>query len=739
MEIFYKSTTKIKPAQHLAKEVEEGNHEYKFKLSNLTDVQLNHRITQLQWRLNEGNNEAIYHIGVEDDGNALGLSDSDMNESLKTLQYMADQVGCDMCVRQLYAGEQGLTAEVVMTRRERLTVDTIHLTVTVAGDLDAGKSTMIGVLSSGLLDNGKGLARTRVFLHNHEIETGRTSCVSHTVLHFDKDGGILNSEGNYGNLAVKKNHRVRALSDLELADETTRSVTLIDLAGHPKYLKTTVHGMLGRKPDYCLVCISVLAGLQEMTSEHIGIGLSLGVPLIFVITKIDALGVPFAQATKHPKFECLMNSIVALFPDQSRVFPVIDSNKALIDLLSPNDGASFLGSLSGSNTPKTIFPILPVSNTTGDGLSLLQSLLYQLPDLSKATGKLEMRSETAVNEECGSELLLRNGNYIRILGSIGCAGSDDDVLDEDEDDDSVPQNTSIEDQLQVIQEELCGLITSSTVDEEDVSPRTALNQEAANDVYLKFHDQILRYKSSLAELSHFVDLSVTQKPRNSKILIGKVISGKLQVSDDIYFGPTLQGDFIPVTIASIRLNNVPVRYATAGQTATFRLIRVQKRFVQDFSPLVIHNDSISSSTNQEMFSVSQRRRGNASGLVLMSSQLEPRSCLEFEAEIEVVNHPSKIRVNYEPVIHVGAVRQTGKIVSIENLERLTTISDEEKVLEDFIPKSATSITSDEVGNGEVAIMRFRFLYHPEFITIGETIVIREDRMKGRGVITKIVR
>jgi len=80
-----------------------GNTEYKLKLTNLTEEQMKHRITQLNWRLNEGNiefiylrrysdihclkmtiliiqgnDEAQYLIGVEDDGKQLGLSDIDL-------------------------------------------------------------------------------------------------------------------------------------------------------------------------------------------------------------------------------------------------------------------------------------------------------------------------------------------------------------------------------------------------------------------------------------------------------------------------------------------------------------------------------------------------------------------------------------------------------------------------------------------------------------------------------------
>lgn len=37
---------------------------------------------------------------------------------------------------------------------------------------------------------------------------------------------------------------------------------------------------------------------------------------------------------------------------------------------------------------------------------------------------------------------------------------------------------------------------------------------------------------------------------------------------------------------------------------------------------------------------------------------------EFEAEILILNHPTTISKNYEAMIHVGAVRQTAKILTM---------------------------------------------------------------------------
>lgn len=58
----------------------------------------------------------------------------------------------------------------------------------MVGNVDAGKSTLLGVLTHGELDNGRGLARQKLFRHKHEAETGRTSSVGNDILGFDSVG-----------------------------------------------------------------------------------------------------------------------------------------------------------------------------------------------------------------------------------------------------------------------------------------------------------------------------------------------------------------------------------------------------------------------------------------------------------------------------------------------------------------------------------------------------------------------
>lgn len=126
--------------------------------------------------------------------------------------------------------------------------------VAVVGNVDAGKSTLLGVLTHGELDNGRGTARQRLFRHKHEMETGRTSSVGNDILGFDSEGRVVNKTDGHG-----------GLDWVHICRTSTKVITFIDLAGHEKYLKTTIFGMTGHAPDFCMLMIGSNAGIIGMT------------------------------------------------------------------------------------------------------------------------------------------------------------------------------------------------------------------------------------------------------------------------------------------------------------------------------------------------------------------------------------------------------------------------------------------------------------------------------------------
>lgn len=69
----------------------------------------------------------------------------------------------------------------------------IDIRLAVLGNVDAGKSTLLGVLTHDELDNGRGRARLNLFRHLHEIQTGRTSSISHEILGFNSKGEVCST------------------------------------------------------------------------------------------------------------------------------------------------------------------------------------------------------------------------------------------------------------------------------------------------------------------------------------------------------------------------------------------------------------------------------------------------------------------------------------------------------------------------------------------------------------------
>lgn len=129
----------------------------------------------------------------------------------------------------------------------------VEVRIGVVGNVDAGKSSFVGVMTHpDILDNGRGYARELFVKHKHERETGRTSDITQ----------------NY----------IRTLDKI---------TDFIDLAGHEKYLKTTIKGINSNLVDYAIVVINANAGIQQMTREHISIVYTLRIPIIIIYTKID--------------------------------------------------------------------------------------------------------------------------------------------------------------------------------------------------------------------------------------------------------------------------------------------------------------------------------------------------------------------------------------------------------------------------------------------------------------------
>jgi len=60
----------------------------------------------------------------------------------------------------------------------------------------------------------------------------------------------------------------------------------VDLAGHERYLKTTLYGLTSGAPSCVILMIGANAGVIGMSKEHLAIALALNVPVVICITKV---------------------------------------------------------------------------------------------------------------------------------------------------------------------------------------------------------------------------------------------------------------------------------------------------------------------------------------------------------------------------------------------------------------------------------------------------------------------
>ncbi|XP_052862064.1 GTP-binding protein 1 [Anopheles cruzii] len=311
-----------------------------------TEDQFDLLTKRLEERICASRGETVYEIGIGEDGGENGLEPDEYAASLATLQSLAAMLDAECVELRIRKAEKGTTGQYLI-RRKVEEDDFTEVRVAVVGNVDAGKSTLLGVLTHGELDNGRGFARQRLFRHKHEIESGRTSSVGNDILGFDSVGNVVN----------KPDHGT--LDWVKICEKSAKVITFIDLAGHERYLKTTVFGMTGHAPDFGMLMIGANSGIVGMTKEHLGLALALSVPVFVVVTKIDMCPPNILQDNLKLLYKILKSQ-------GCRKVPVMVKTSDDVVLSATN----FVS--------ERLCPIFQVSNVTGENLELLKMFLNLL-------------------------------------------------------------------------------------------------------------------------------------------------------------------------------------------------------------------------------------------------------------------------------------------------------------------------------------------------------------------------
>ena len=328
-------------------EKDDGNIEYKLFLKPKSEDRFKELISQMSYRLNEGNGECVYILGVTDLGETIGLTDNEYESSMVHLRKLlkANNSNIVSTFKKKITDERVLYEIII---RENIESKYIDIKVAVAGNVDSGKSTLIGVLTNGKYDNGRGSARLSVFNFSHEIKSGRTSSVAHHILGFDSEGKIVNND-------------LMKMDWTDIVKASSKIISFFDLAGHEKYLKTTIMGLSSSIPDICFITIGANMGITKMTKEHIFLCVMLNIPFCLIVTKID-----ITKDRENVMKETLSEiKILLKMPGIRRVTYKINNSEDVL-LCSKN------------NNTNSIIPMFFCSNVTGEGIDHVKQFLNLL-------------------------------------------------------------------------------------------------------------------------------------------------------------------------------------------------------------------------------------------------------------------------------------------------------------------------------------------------------------------------
>ena len=161
--------------------------------------------------------------------------------------------------------------------------------------------------------------------------------------------------------------------------QASKVITLVDLAGHERYFKTTAFGLTGHLPDYACLMVGANAGVVGMCKEHLGIALALKVPVFFVVTKVD-------MSPEHVTRQTVADLCAILRKPGVRKRPYRVANRDDVLACVRHMAADALA------------PIFLTSAVDGTGLDLVRLFFNLLPQRQDWSAKAAEHAEFVIDE-----------------------------------------------------------------------------------------------------------------------------------------------------------------------------------------------------------------------------------------------------------------------------------------------------------------------------------------------------
>ena len=177
---------------YLDPEIEEGNIEYKRYLSELSNERLEQYVSQMIWRVREGLGEAIYYLGVEDNGTFYNWTQNEKKQTLDRFKNIVKiaKMKIIKLLKVYYKVNEKQNNYFKIVIREKLD-DIMEKKILLLGNTQIGKTTLIANLIHSKIDENKKEARMYLFTHKHEILSKQTSSFSYNYIIYNNIKWVL--------------------------------------------------------------------------------------------------------------------------------------------------------------------------------------------------------------------------------------------------------------------------------------------------------------------------------------------------------------------------------------------------------------------------------------------------------------------------------------------------------------------------------------------------------------------
>lgn len=327
------------------------------------------------------------------------IKDTDPAEGVDTVvveKFVIPKLGDKLWVAEAFV-KPGDGSGVTLDLRETVKLPeprrtTGQLRITLTGATTCGKTTLLGTLSTGELDNGRGKSRLSLLRHRHELVSGITSSVAWEIVGYRPEPADKNTPQSKEASSRVVNYatgNISSWTDIHAYAAGGRIAFLSDSAGNPRFIKATFRSLIGWAPHYAAYLVAANSdeatddggGLGKHDHTHLALCNKLGLRMLVVITKMD-----LASKTGLKK---VFGSVLTYLKEHGKKPVILPQIQKLPDVIRAVEA-----------DPEHVVPIVFTSSVKGDGIDLLHELISRLPlpepPQAPVTGRVESLPGTSL-------------------------------------------------------------------------------------------------------------------------------------------------------------------------------------------------------------------------------------------------------------------------------------------------------------------------------------------------------